>query len=112
MAGHPTGIKLQIENLITNEMDVTKVISGEKTAVRRHGKFAEVGEVLELKGSHYQITSVYQQANKDMTNEDANKEGYKSIEEYRQHVQDCHKITTLKWEPEKLYWVHELKKIN
>lgn len=112
MAGHPAGIKLTIDNLITNNIDVEKVMTGEKTAVRRHGKYAEVGEILELKGNRYQITAVFQQANQDMSVEDAIKEGYQSIDEYRQHVQDCHNITTLTWEPEKLFWVHEFEKIE
>ncbi|WP_102345492.1 hypothetical protein [Bacillus sp. Marseille-P3661] len=112
MQKHPQTVKLVIENLLTNEEDIIKVIAGEKTSVRRHGKYTEVGEILKLKGNHYKITAVYQQANQEMTIQGAMKEGYPSIEEYRSHVQSCHKITTLTWQPEKLFWVHEFEKVD
>ena len=40
-----------IERLITKESDIELVLQGKKTATRRNGRYADVGEIMELKWS-------------------------------------------------------------
>ena len=42
-----------IERLVTKEEDVQKVLEGKKTATRRNGRYADVGEIMELKGKKF-----------------------------------------------------------
>jgi hypothetical protein len=37
-----------IEKLVTMKSDVEKVLKGEKTATRRNGRYADVGEIMVL----------------------------------------------------------------
>ncbi len=39
-----------IERLVTMKEDVEKVIKGQKTATRRNGRYADVGEVMSATG--------------------------------------------------------------
>ena len=41
-----------IDRLVTKEEDVQKVLEGKKTATRRNGRYADVGEIMELKGKN------------------------------------------------------------
>ncbi|NDI33818.1 hypothetical protein [Chengkuizengella sediminis] len=112
MKGHKSEMQLTIDHLVTVQEEIDKIVTGKKTTVRRHGKYAEVGEILTLEGQNYRIKDVFQQANKDMVDEDAIKEGYQNLEEYRISIQKHHNITTLKFNPEKYFWVHVLEKVK
>ncbi|MFD3450555.1 ASCH domain-containing protein [Microbacteriaceae bacterium 4G12] len=96
-----------IERLVTIEEDVNKVIAGQKTATRRNGRYADIGEVMELKGNKYVVENVYSQALGELTDEHAQQEGYETVEEYKQSILSIH--PGMPWLPKMRVWVHEFR---
>ena len=94
-----------IDKLVTIPADVDKVIDGQKTATRRNGVYADIGEVMELKGHQFQVERIYPQYLGDMTDSDAQKEGHQDLEAYKQSILDIH--PGMKWVPKMKVWVHE-----
>lgn len=79
-----------IERLVTRADDVDKVLSGNKTAVRRGGRYADLGEEWMLKDARYRITGVYQQKLGDMTDADAIREGFTTLSGYHEYLSRVH----------------------
>lgn len=94
-----------IERLVTVPEDIEKVIKGEKTATRRNGRYADVGEVMDLQGHKFVVEKVYSQALGEMTDEHAKQEGFATLEEYKQTILSMH--PGMPWVPKMKVWVHE-----
>ncbi len=94
-----------IEQLVTIPDDINKVIAGEKQTTRRNGRYADIGEVMSLDGQEFIVTDVYASQLKDMTDQDAKKEGYKDLATYQSFILSLH--PGMKWVPEMKVWVHE-----
>lgn len=99
-----------IERLITNKDDIKKVIQGKKTATRRNGRYADVGEVMTLEDNAYIVERVYAQKIGELTDLDAKREGYETLEAYKASIIGMHPGMTLK--PKMQVWVHEFKSIG
>lgn len=99
-----------IERLVTMEEDVKKVLAGEKTATRRNGRYADVGEVMTLDGKEYVVDNVYSQALGELTDEDAKREGFQNVEEYKQSILSIH--PGMPWLPQMRVWVHEFHAVQ
>lgn len=100
--------KMDIDKLVTRQDAIDKFISGEKTSVRRNDRYADPGDELDLGGQTFVVEKVYPQKLKDLTDEDVRKEGFSSLEEYKDVLTSIHQGAV--WEPEKVVWTHELKK--
>ncbi|HLR67979.1 ASCH domain-containing protein [Virgibacillus alimentarius] len=94
-----------IERLITKPKDIEKVINGKKTATRRNGRYADVGEIMELNNHKYRVEQVYTQKLGEVTEDDAKQEGYDNLDEYKQAILSLH--PGMKWVPKMEVWVHE-----
>ncbi|MGP4105892.1 ASCH domain-containing protein [Virgibacillus sp. L01] len=94
-----------IDKLVTIEADIDKVIDGKKTATRRNGRYADVGEVMTLKGQAFIVRNVYEQKLGEITDEHAVQEGYQDAEGYKNAILSIH--PGMKWEPKMKVWVHE-----
>jgi N4-acetylcytidine amidohydrolase len=99
-----------IERLVTVENDVKLVLSGVKQVTRRNGRYADPGEIMELRGQSFEVYKVYQQAIGEMTDADAKAEGYTDIETYKQYILSMHK--GMPWIPHAKVWVHEFRPVN
>jgi N4-acetylcytidine amidohydrolase len=99
-----------IEHLVTQEQDVNLVLKGSKTATRRNGRYADPGEVMELGGRRFKVTNVYRQNIGDLTDADAQKEGYKDLETYKDYILSMH--PGMPWMPQMPMWVHEFEEIK
>lgn len=99
-----------IERLVTVPADVEKVIKGEKTATRRNGRYADIGEIMELKGKQFIVDNVYSQSLGEMTDEHARQEGYTSLEDYINVILAYH--PGMKWLPKMKVWVHEFSPLK
>ncbi|UJL45650.1 ASCH domain-containing protein [Virgibacillus sp. NKC19-16] len=99
--------RCSIDRLVTIPADIDKVINGEKTATRRNDRYADVDEVMVLNNRRFIVTDVYEQKLGDVTDEDALKEGFQNVEEYKQSILSIH--PGMKWEPEMNVWVHEFE---
>ncbi|MDN7246835.1 ASCH domain-containing protein [Planococcus shenhongbingii] len=98
-----------VEKLVTNKKDVAKVLSGQKTATRRNGRYADVGEIMVLEDREFKVENVYLQTLGDLTDEFARQEGYDSVEEYKQSILKFH--PGMPWLPHMTVWVHEFTPI-
>lgn len=99
-----------IDRLVTMQADVQKVLEGKKTATRRNGRYADVGEIMELEGQRFRVDSVYSQTLGELTDEHARMEGYNSVEEYKESILSYH--PGMPWLPHMKVWVHEFSKVN
>ncbi|MDP4104993.1 MAG: ASCH domain-containing protein [Bacillota bacterium] len=99
-----------VERLVTLKEDVQKVLEGKKTATRRNGRYADVGEVMTLEGQDFVVERVYSQSLGELTDEDAHQEGFDSLEDYKQSILSIH--PGMPWLPQMRVWVHEFRKAN
>ncbi len=99
-----------IERLVTIEKDVKKVLAGEKTATRRNGRYADPGEVMTLDGRQFVVEKVYSQSLGELTDADARREGFDSVEEYKQSILSIH--PGMPWLPQMRVWVHEFHPVD
>lgn len=99
-----------IERLVTLPEDVEKVIAGTKTATRRNGRYADVGEIMVLKDKEFIVNNVYSQTLGELTNEHAKQEGFETVEEYKETILSYH--PGMPWLPKMKVWVHEFSPVN
>src|SRR3954469_9063911 len=92
-----------VDRLVTVEEDVEKVIRGEKTATRRNGRYADVGEIMELKGHKFEVHKVYQQSLGELTDKDVQAEGYENLDAYKNYILSMH--AGMPWLPHMKVWV-------
>lgn len=98
-----------IERMITVREDIDKVLQGNKTSTRRNGRYADPGEIMELDDRKFEVTKVYQQTLGEMTDVDAQNEGYSNMEGYKDYILSLHE--GMKWVPAMKVWVHEFKEV-
>lgn len=96
-----------IDRLVTKDDDVEKVIRGEKTATRRNGRYADIGEIMELKGHKFEVHKVYQQSLGELTDQDVQAEGFDNLEGYKNYILSMH--AGMPWLPQMKVWVHEFR---
>lgn len=99
-----------IERLITMESDVKMVLEGKKTATRRNGRYADPGEIMTLDGRQFVVDRVYSQSLGELTDDDARREGYPTVEEYKQSILAYH--PGMPWLPQMRVWVHEFSPVQ
>ncbi len=99
-----------IERLVTMEADVKKVLAGEKTATRRNGRYADPGEIMTLEGRQFVVERVYSQSLGELTDDDARREGYPTVEEYKQSILSYH--PGMPWLPQMRVWAHEFRAVE
>lgn len=99
-----------IDKLVTIPADVEKVLMGRKTATRRNGRYADIGEIMELNNKKYRIDNVYKQTLGELSDEDAQREGYKSLEAYKESILSMH--PGMPWLPKMEVWVHEFSELE
>jgi hypothetical protein len=99
-----------IERLITVPADIEKVINGQKTATRRNGRYADVGEIMTLQDRQFVVEKVYTQTLGDLTDEICRQEGYSGLEAYKQSILSMH--AGMPWLPHMKVWVHEFRPVQ
>ena len=99
-----------VERLVTVPTEIEKVLAGKKTATRRNGRYADVGEIMTLQGHDFVIEKVYTQTLGELTDEHAKQEGYETVEDYKQSILSFHK--NMPWLPQMKVWVHEYRPVS
>ena len=98
----------EIDRLVRHPKLVEAALSGKKTQQRRDGVYAYPGETFVLEGVGFTVTSLERQKLGDMTDEDANAEGYPSLDMYKGLILKMHAGMT--WENDDQVWVHSFKR--
>ena len=97
-----------IDRLLTHEKLVAAALSGRKTQQRRAGVYAYPGETFELEGQPFLVSGLRQERYGDMTEADAQAEGYPSLDMYKGLITRMHGGQDMS--PDQLVWVHEFEK--
>lgn len=97
-----------IEKLVTHAKLVEATLAGRKTQQRRNGVYAYPGESFELESVKFNVTALEQQRLGDMTDSDAQAEGYPSLAMYKDLILRMHAGMT--WNEDDLVWVHTFSK--
>ena len=97
-----------VERLIRHPKLVAVAKSGGKTQQRRNGIYAYPGETFKLDGVEFTITAVERQRLADITDADANAEGYPDLEAYRNLILKMH--SGMLWDDGKHVWVHSFER--
>lgn len=100
----------EIDRLIRHPKLVEAALAGRKTQQRRDGLYAYPGEVFELEGVTFKVVSVERQRLGDMTDQDAQAEGYPNLDFYKDLILKMHQ--GMNWEDEHLVWVHNFQCIK
>ncbi|MDD2759662.1 MAG: ASCH domain-containing protein [Methylomonas sp.] len=98
----------EIDRLIRHPKLVEAALSGRKTQQRRDGLYAYPGETFELEGVEFVVTSVERQRIGDMSDLDAQAEGYPSLAIYKDLILKMH--ATMEWNDDGLVWVHSFSR--
>jgi hypothetical protein len=93
-----------IERLVTQPRLVAAAIAGTKTQQRRDGVYGYPGESFDLEGTAFVVTSLTRQRLGDMTDQDAQAEGFPGLTMYKDIILKMH--TGMTWEEDHLVWVH------
>jgi len=93
-----------IDRLVTHAKLVEAAKAGKKTQQRRDGVYGWPGETFELDGMAFVVTDLKRQRLGDMTDADAQAEGYPSLEMYRNIILNMH--AGMVWDEDALAWVH------
>ena len=99
-----------IDRLVTHEKLVASTLEGAKTQQRRNGVYGYPGEIFELQGVSFQVTDLRRQSLGEMTEEDAQREGYPNLEMYKSLIMRMH--PGMDWDLEHPVWVHEYERVE
>jgi len=91
-------------------MLVRSALKGEKTEQRRNGVYGYPGELFELDGESFEITSLTHDRLGDMGEVEARKEGFEDLDAYKSLIARMHK--GMSWDPEHLVWVHRFQLVS
>lgn len=97
-----------ITRLVTHPKLVAAALSGAKTQQRRNGVYAYPGETFQLDGVTFTVTGLEQQRLGDMSDADAQAEGYPSLGAYKQIILNMHPGMT--WDDDGVAWVHSFRR--
>jgi hypothetical protein len=97
-----------IDRLIRHPKLVAAVLAGTKTQQRRDGLYAYPHETFTLDGIDFIITAVERQRIGDMTDSDAQAEGYPDLATYKNIILQMH--ANMAWNDDGLVWVHYFKR--
>jgi hypothetical protein len=99
-----------IDRLVRHGMLVRSALKGEKTEQRRNGVYGYPGELFELDGESFEITSLTHDRLGDMGEVEARKEGFEDLDAYKSLIVRMHK--GMEWDPEHLVWVHRFQLVS
>lgn len=98
----------EIDRLVRHPKLVEAAKAGRKNQQRRDGVYAHPGETFELDGVKFTVTALERKRLGDMTDADAQAEGYPNLETYRDIILKMHASMT--WDEESLVWVHHFER--
>jgi hypothetical protein len=98
----------EIDRLVSHPKLVEATLAGKKTEQRRDGVYAYPGETFELDGVEFTVTGLERKTLGDMTDADAQAEGYPSMEMYKGLILRMH--AGMEWNLDHKVWVHKFEK--
>ena len=99
-----------IDRLVTHPKLVEAALSGRKTQQRRDGVYAYPNETFTLEGQKFIVTDLTRETMGDMTDTEAQAEGYPSLAMYRDLILRMH--AGMEWDEAAPVWVHHFKRVD
>ncbi|MDX8405320.1 MAG: ASCH domain-containing protein [Mariprofundus sp.] len=99
-----------ISSLVRHPKLVEAAIAGIKTRQGRDGVYAYPEETFELDGIAFIVTSLRRQTLGEMTDADAQAEGYPDLAAYKDLILRMHKGMT--WNLDARVWVHSFRRLD
>jgi len=99
-----------ISSLVRHPKLVEAAIAGVKTRQGRDGVYAYPEETFELDGIAFIVTSLVRQKLGDMTDADAQAEGYPDLAAYKDLILRMHK--GMQWDLDAKVWVHSFRRLD
>lgn len=99
-----------IDRLVRHKRLVDAALTGQKTEQRRDGVYGYPGEQFELAGQTFEMTALSHERLGDMTDVEANAEGYETLDQYRDLILRMHRGMT--WDVEHRVWVHRFRRVE
>ncbi len=96
-----------IDRLVRHKRLVEAAVAGKKTEQRRDGVYGYPGETFELEGKCFEIVSLTHDRLGDMSEADAQAEGYETLDAYRDLILRMHR--GMEWDVEHRVWVHRFR---
>ena len=96
-----------IDRLVRHKRLVEAALAGRKTEQRRDGIYGYPGETFELDGKQFEIVGLTHDRLGDMSEANANAEGYDTLDDYRDLIIRMHR--GMEWDEEHLVWVHRFR---
>lgn len=100
----------EIDRLVRHPRLVSAALSGQKTEQRRDGLYAYPGETFELEGVTFVVTAVERQRIGDMTDAEAQAEGYPDLAAYKDLILKMH--ANMSWNDDGLVWMHRFQRVT
>lgn len=97
-----------IDRLLTHEKLIAAAVAGRKTEQRRAGVYAYPGESFDVGGQTFVVKDLRLERYGDMTEADAQAEGYPSLGMYKELIKRMHGGTDM--EDDQPIWVHQFEK--
>lgn len=97
-----------IDRLVRHPKLVAAAKAGQKTQQRRDGIYAYPGESFILDGDSFTVTALQRQSLGEMSDADAQAEGYPDLQAYRELILKMHR--GMSWDASHLVWVHHFEK--
>ena len=99
-----------IDRLVTHEKLVSAALNGSKTQQRRAGVYGYPGEKFNLDGTDFEITGLRSERWGDISEEDAQREGYPNLAMYHGVIERMHQ--GMEWDQDQTVWVHDFVKVE
>ena len=98
----------EIARLVRHPKLAEAARAGRKNQQRRDGVYAYPGETFELEGVRFTVTALEQRSLGEMTEADAQAEGYPDLAAYQDLILKMH--AGMNWDASHLVWVHHFEK--
>jgi len=95
------------ETLLPNERMQSQATAGDVTQIHRGHQYADEGDTFEIDGTTFEVVEVRERTLGDMTDEDARKEGAKSLDQYRKMLERAHE--NFEWEDDSDIVLHRFE---
>ena len=99
-----------IDRLVRQPKLVAAVLEGRKSQQRRDGVFGYPGETFELEGVTFKLSALFQQSWGDMSEADAQAEGYPGLKMYQDLILKMH--AGMSWDSDHMVWVHQFERLD
>ena len=100
----------EIEALVTHAKLVAAALADRKTQQRRNGVYGYPGERFELEGQSFVIKDLRRETMSDMTEADAQAEGYPNLAMYKDLIARMHPGMDI--DEDHKVWVHEFERAS